>query len=410
MAREYRQNTPYESITDEDEQEENKAHGNTGLPFGLCKKFGISLPDNATPRDAWEALKRKTGLTPEQVYRDLKKKENAKRDEAEKIYNSEASTDISPEIVNKSAKEKMLNDSRCVFNKRFTKQFMDENLEAGNVEACNLTVTLFNNDSFGYNANERDTAFYPGFNKVCIREKDSGGEENDSYYSKGGVFYHETWHAIDSNYGEGDNRDALSNTYRGVSGKTLQEALIEETRAVDWNGVKAAIERDIDEYYSGQGINRKQIMQKRAEAAQKAKDIFDKTLKDTNSYFEAMNARSAYLYSQEYINIMAEYEKVKAIPKSTYRKWGDLSDVYSGFTSGRRDLVAMKHSRSYWQSDINKRGKEAFAECASAKATSPESYEVLKTYIPNTVAVFEEIYSKLLKGEIKAKGRAKYEP
>lgn len=41
MAREYRQNTPYESITDEDEQEENKAHGNTGLPFGLCKKFGI---------------------------------------------------------------------------------------------------------------------------------------------------------------------------------------------------------------------------------------------------------------------------------------------------------------------------------------------------------------------------------
>ena len=36
---------------------------NTGLPFGLCKKYGISLPNNATPRDAWNALKGK-GIYP----------------------------------------------------------------------------------------------------------------------------------------------------------------------------------------------------------------------------------------------------------------------------------------------------------------------------------------------------------
>lgn len=407
MAKEYRQNTPYEDITNEDEE---TSRGNIGLPFGLCKKFGIPLPDKATPREAWEALKRKTGLTPEQVYRKLKDQENKKRKEAEKIYNSETSSETTPEIVDKSAKDKMLNDSRCIYNKRFTKQFMDENLEAGNIEVCNLTVNLFNKDSFGYNANERDTAFYPGFNKVCIREKDIGGEENDSYYSKGGVFYHETWHAIDSNYGDGDMRDTLSSTYRGATGKTLQETLIEETRGVNWNEAKESIEQDINDYYSNQGINRAQITQQRAIAVQKAKDIFDKTLQETGSYFKAMNARSAYLQSQEFADIMSEYEKVKNIPKSIYRKWGDLSDIYSGFTSGRSDLVSMKHSRSYWQSDVLKRGKEAFAECASAKATSPESYQVLKTYIPNTVAIFEEIYSKLLKGEIKIKGRAKYEP
>lgn len=407
MAKDYRQNTPYEDITDEDEE---NSRGNIGLPFGLCKKFGIPLPDKATPRDAWEALKRRTGLTPEQVYRKLKDQENKKRKEAEKIYNSETSSETTPEIVDKSAKDKMLNDSRCIYNKRFTKQFMDENLEAGNIEVCNLTVNLFNKDSFGYNANERDTAFYPGFNKVCIREKDIGGEENDSYYSKGGVFYHETWHAIDSNYGDGDMRNTLSSTYRGATGKTLQETLIEETRGVNWNEAKESIEQDINDYYSNQGINRAQITQQRTAAAQKAKDIFDKTLQETGSYFKAMNARSAYLQSQEFADIMREYEKVKNIPKSIYRKWGDLSDIYSGFTSGRRDLVSMKHSRSYWQSDVLKRGKEAFAECASAKATSPESYQVLKTYIPNTVAIFEEIYSKLLKGEIKTKGRAKYEP
>lgn len=41
----------------DEETEEPENHGNTGLPFGLCKKHGIALPDNATPRDAWEALK-----------------------------------------------------------------------------------------------------------------------------------------------------------------------------------------------------------------------------------------------------------------------------------------------------------------------------------------------------------------
>lgn len=30
---------------------------NNRLPFGLCKKYHISLPNDATPKDAWEALK-----------------------------------------------------------------------------------------------------------------------------------------------------------------------------------------------------------------------------------------------------------------------------------------------------------------------------------------------------------------
>lgn len=31
---------------------------NNKLPFGLCKKYHIPLPDDATPKDAWEALKK----------------------------------------------------------------------------------------------------------------------------------------------------------------------------------------------------------------------------------------------------------------------------------------------------------------------------------------------------------------
>ncbi len=53
--------------------------GNTGLPFGLCKKYGISLPENATPREAWEAIKKKTGLDAQVFFEDHKdaKKYNA---------------------------------------------------------------------------------------------------------------------------------------------------------------------------------------------------------------------------------------------------------------------------------------------------------------------------------------------
>ena len=31
---------------------------NNRLPFGLCKEYGIQLPDGATPKDAWYALKK----------------------------------------------------------------------------------------------------------------------------------------------------------------------------------------------------------------------------------------------------------------------------------------------------------------------------------------------------------------
>lgn len=45
-------------------------HGNTRLPFGLCKKYGIEIGDDWEPRDAWDALAGK-GITPASAYRKL---------------------------------------------------------------------------------------------------------------------------------------------------------------------------------------------------------------------------------------------------------------------------------------------------------------------------------------------------
>ncbi len=57
---EYRQNQwETNGTSSDDNAEKEKARGNIGLPFGLCEKYGIRLPQNATPSDAWDALEKK---------------------------------------------------------------------------------------------------------------------------------------------------------------------------------------------------------------------------------------------------------------------------------------------------------------------------------------------------------------
>ena len=46
----------------------NRADADTHLPYGLCKEYGIELPAGATPTDAWNALKEKTGRSPDSFY------------------------------------------------------------------------------------------------------------------------------------------------------------------------------------------------------------------------------------------------------------------------------------------------------------------------------------------------------
>lgn len=63
----------------EKEAKKQKEGGNIGLPFGLCEKYGIILPENATPTQAWDALKEKTGLSPDSFYKKLNKEEPEKQ-------------------------------------------------------------------------------------------------------------------------------------------------------------------------------------------------------------------------------------------------------------------------------------------------------------------------------------------
>lgn len=55
---------------------ETDSSGNTGLPFGLCEKYGIQPGKDWTPRDAWDALDKKLGMKPDDFYAQLKEHES----------------------------------------------------------------------------------------------------------------------------------------------------------------------------------------------------------------------------------------------------------------------------------------------------------------------------------------------
>ncbi len=59
-------------------------YGNTRLPYGLCQRFGIDLPADAKPRDAWAALEKGTGYTHDQVMDIVRKAGDTKGVQAKK--------------------------------------------------------------------------------------------------------------------------------------------------------------------------------------------------------------------------------------------------------------------------------------------------------------------------------------
>ncbi|MCD8201922.1 MAG: hypothetical protein LUD47_07650 [Clostridia bacterium] len=90
---------------DDEEREPKKNYGgNTRIPFGLCKRYGIDLPEGASPKDAWDALEGK-GIKAQEVFRHLKEtgsvkdfkpkeKAVAPKDNNKEPHNSDKSNDI----------------------------------------------------------------------------------------------------------------------------------------------------------------------------------------------------------------------------------------------------------------------------------------------------------------------------
>lgn len=351
------------------------------LPYGLCQSVGINT-QGMTPREAWDAWQSKTGKTKQQAEKEHWGKEQA--DDKKEKEEIEQSTE---EVI-----KKMLESDRIKETKTLKKERIKSVLSYGKEEMRKTTARLFNDDSFIYeNRRDEGTYFIAAGNRVQYKMPTDGG--SGSAYSEGSAFYHETWHAIDWNYGD---KDYLSKTYILSNGKTMQEVVFRETRAVDWAKVKEEIAGDKDRFLKDAGYT--------IERAEEIKNKYKAKIKEWHNlpvphprYDEWIEATDEHKEALKYSEIEGEVEN------RLKRKWGDLSDIYSGYSRSNYGLVGLAHKVSYW--NISNRAIEAFAECASAKATNPESYAVLKKYVPNVVEGFEEIYKALNSGRLKANVR-----
>ena len=374
------------------------------LPYGLCKSVGINT-EGMTPREAWEAWQNKTGKTKAEAEKEHWNKEDSKDDS-----NKNKKTEEATKLDIKSETEKMLSSNRIYDSKSMSKKNIVEQLKYGDENALGVTAKLFNEDSFAYRDNERETAYFPLFNKVCLKKKTL---DDQDHYERGESFYHETWHAIDYNYGAQVQQSSfvtekvqpLSVTYKFDDGKTFKDVVDEEIKNINFEDVKSEIKKELKDYWATKGID-----------YDKAKKDFDDSIAKITALRQEGKIDDALAYrdSEEFKKIKEDHSQVvnKGYPPEITKKWSNLSDMYSS-TKGNsisRTLVGMGHTVSYWRNRRNARAIEMFAECASAKAVNPKSYETLKKYFPETVKRFDEIFEKLKKGDIKSSGRREYQP
>lgn len=75
------------------EEKKSSTQNKYSLPYGLCAKYGISLPNNATPTDAWNALKG-IGIKPSEVYKELQQEGDTDnlKPEGEKVVETKKET------------------------------------------------------------------------------------------------------------------------------------------------------------------------------------------------------------------------------------------------------------------------------------------------------------------------------
>lgn len=93
------------------ERTNEKGGQGTHLPYGLCKKYGINLPKNATPKQAWSALK-KMGVTPEETFESLKETgsvESGVKSNEEEKENNEIKKSVTSELKEQGVDEDLLN-------------------------------------------------------------------------------------------------------------------------------------------------------------------------------------------------------------------------------------------------------------------------------------------------------------
>lgn len=276
---------------------------------------------------------------------------------------------------------------------------------AGVDEECNSALSKALN-KHDYSIRKGNGCFNAGTGELRCNTNQLKDTEN-SYYVKGGVFYHESGHLID--YSEGDrwnNYTPLSTSFMSAKhDMTLIDMVRQEGREVDWYAIKQEYQEELSEKIKDLQAQNDTLMNKiNQEVEAKSNVPGSKELQrryyndeiDSVEYNREWHEKIQPLlepHEKEIERLRAEYNsnwnKIQQEKAKLAGKWGDISDICDGATG--TTINGMGHGYKYWRTRPRARGTEFFAECFQAKAVNPESMELIKKHFPKSYEIFEEI-------------------
>ena len=271
------------------------------------------------------------------------------------------------------------------------------------------------------------------------------------YYSKGGVFFHESGHALDATFTNDGVRDEWSFSYisqkHGIAmcdmvkeeirlhkdnyeeikakikeeEKAIADSIYGEKEDAEFESISDELKKSFDALQKDEGRNKLNEKHKQLlDECVKLRKIWSDSLSQGENYYG--QKRDAYILkakeTSDFEETIEQYDKdfyAKNFPERNQLrdrrtqladlsmsakdkakqqicvKYGDLSDMF--LAAGVGDLCGMGHRGNYWTR--RHIGNECFAEIISAKATNQASYELMKQYIPKTLEIYEEIMNQI---------------
>ena len=415
---EYRQNSWDNNPTDENGEETKEVnHGNTGLPFGLCAKYGIGLPKNATPRDAWNALAGK-GIYPPWTEKGAeqwdKDEENTKKSKTE-IDTSKKATDIARRLGDKMTKT--FDEGYRKNVEEALKNLTDEELAVFDATIDRVATIQSGSGEYRYLARSLTVPT----SKALFLDKELG------YDFQATTFFHEYGHFVSHCMAEKNPQEGWKTKYDFVSshevGKTVATDVLNffNTCISEQGGKQLAdLSRLPKNAIESAKIKLEEITQKNiASLYEPVKPVWGGySLEEQTALYmrmgyarkEAEERATSFIerQKQRHKEALERYEKRKAewdatspeqrtAAKANLNRFGFLTDALGIVTGSRFDPYSLGyygHNRSYNRDQSN--GAEAWAEYFAIKMTKDKKgEEAYKKYMPKTYELFESYYKNL---------------
>lgn len=385
-----------------EEVEEGKTHGNTGLPFGLCAKYGIVLPRNATPREAWNALKHR-GIYPPWT------------EKGKGQYTSDKN-DKTKEYVDEKRKQ-VYDRLRAVMDNKVPTKYreaVEKQLEMMDENELDIFDKTLSGANFQFTQKIGGAYFSPWGKSVVVSNHPSELDKELGLDAEMTTFFHEYGHYLEErvfgHYGLRRKPEVQNAINEDLS--ELCNKICNDKGLGAFNKERIKREQSLAIYQwlmdeSGVSEKNRLINVKMEEFVREQPWRYQ--YEDESEYIKADAEYRRYVDSGErhtdyerWLNAIGEGHRKALLYEIQNQRFGFLSDTISPWTNAKIHGYSnglWGHSAAYDKSAIA--GGETWAEYCSFRGTKDtKGLDMFEKYMPRTKKVFDNLYDNMAK-EIK---------